>query len=95
MEVSINTTSDMISRKGIASGPILERFDQYRSIVKKQREMAFELQQHFEASDWIGISRSVQIIGSLSSMIRDDAAMILGKKPVIDASNPTNFSVYH
>lgn len=79
MEGSIELTSMTIEKRGFGSAEILDRFNQYRAILKKQREAAVLLEQHFEECNWAEVVRSVTIIDTLSAMIRDDAAMILGK----------------
>ncbi len=79
LERAILSARDTFSRTVVPPAGMLERIQVYETILAKQRSLADELCRHVTLGDWQEVSRHVQLINGLSSMIRDDAKEILAK----------------
>ncbi|MCB0360657.1 MAG: hypothetical protein KDD44_13510 [Bdellovibrionales bacterium] len=77
LERCITVTEEVLAKKPDVPAEVLARVQQYATIVRKQRELAGQLEAHLEAQNWAEVSRHVKIINGLSGMIRDDAQEIL------------------
>lgn len=77
LENAISSAKKTLERKSNCSLDLLDRVQNYEAILKKQRALAADLAIHVVKEDWKEVSRHVQIINGLSTMIRDDAREIL------------------
>lgn len=77
LERAIFAAKQTFEAKAIAPDGILERIQNYESILNKQRSLADELCRHATLGDWQEVNRHVQLINGLSAMIRDDAKEVL------------------
>ena len=77
LERCINLTKEVLAAKKSVPAEVIERVNQYSSIVARQRELAHGLKVHIDEQNWEEVARHVKLINGLSSMIRDDAQAIL------------------
>ncbi len=77
LEQAIESAKSTLAKKESVPGEILERIKSYDTILSKQRTLATSLCEHINSGNWDEVSRHVNLINGLSSMIRDDARAIL------------------
>lgn len=77
LDKCIELTKDVLSQKSEVPADVIQRVEQYSSIVNKQRGLAFRLRGFISEENWEEVSRHVKLINGLSTMIRDDAQAIL------------------
>lgn len=77
LERAIHGARETLASKITVPPEVLQRLSSYDSILSKQRTLAKSLCTFINNGDWDEVSRHVNIINGLSSLIRDDARAIL------------------
>ena len=77
LEKAIHSAKETLAARSELKGPIIDRLRSYDGILAKQRGLANELCGLMAEGDWEKVARHVNLINSLSAMIRDDAKAIL------------------
>ena len=77
LERAITGAKATLAQKESVPEEVIERINQYDSILEKQRNLAQSLCKHINDGEWDEVSRHVGLINGLSAMIRDDARAIL------------------
>ena len=77
LDRAIQTAKRTLYQRSSVPIEVMDRVDNYEEILLKQRSLALDLETHLKNESWIEVSRHIQLINGLSSMIRDDARDIL------------------
>jgi hypothetical protein len=77
LEQAIETATGLLNKKANPPQHILNRLDNYREILEKQKNLATALCGYAAIGSWDQVSRHIKIINGLSSMIRDDAREVI------------------
>ncbi len=77
LEVAIVSAKSTLASKSSIPADVIKRLDSYDGILASQRQYASTLSEHIKAGNWTEVPRLVNLINSLSGMIRDDARAIL------------------
>lgn len=78
LEKAIESARAAVSKRESPQQEVLDRLTMYEEILGKQRSLALDLGDHAARSNWPEVARHINIINSLSRMIRDDAREIVG-----------------
>ena len=92
LENAVSTAQNAALQKHPRSQDLLQRLDNYQSILHKQRRLAQRLCYYSGQRNWGEVSRHLRIINGLSQMIRDDAWDILGKPSVTSTAESASQS---
>jgi len=68
---------EVLEKQATVPESTVDKLSQYCDIVTKQRLLAIDLKTHLENNEWLEVSRNVQLIRGLASMIRDDVKALL------------------
>lgn len=77
LEESIQSAQRVLLDRGNAEPALEQRLRQYESMLLKQRQLAFDLNDLIENGSWEAVGRAVRIINGISTMLRDDARQAL------------------
>lgn len=77
LEQAITGAKRTLASKENVPAEIVTRLNSYDGILEKQRGLATRLCDHINKGNWDEVTRHVNLINGLSSMIRDDARAIL------------------
>lgn len=77
LEKAVNQARESLESQSNPPEEVLERIDNYENVLRRQRELAFELCRFAHNKEWEEVTRHIRLINGLSTMIRDDAKEIL------------------
>jgi len=92
LEKAITSARRTLAKKKSLDPELLCRIEVYENILRKQRMLAADLCGHVAVENWSEVSRHIQLINGLSSMIRDDAREVLtGLRPTLSTEEKEMF----
>lgn len=77
LEKAIESAKVTLNKRTSIPEDVLQRIGSYDEILRKQRTLAKTLCTSINQGDWSEVSRVVNLINGLSTLIRDDAKAIL------------------
>jgi hypothetical protein len=78
LEQSIAAAREVVLEQGQdGNGNLIARLEEYEKVLASQRSYAENMCRHAARKEWYEVSRHIQIINSLSRMIRDDAREVI------------------
>ena len=89
LETAIDQAKKTLGPKHNVPESVLERLGSYDTILNKQRKLAESLCKSIEGGNKAEQQRLVQLITSLSKMIRDDAKALLSSYSPSNTDKPT------
>lgn len=88
LEAAIMSAKNTLASKAAVPADVLKRLNSYDEILASQRKYASTLDEHIKAGNWTEVPRLVNLINSLSGMIRDDARAILSSLNLNSDASP-------
>jgi hypothetical protein len=77
LEQAIEGAKKTLAQRESVPEKVMTRLKSYDGILARQRTLAVSLCEHINKNNWDEVTRHVNLINGLSSMIRDDARAIL------------------
>lgn len=94
LEQSIRGTRVALLSKPSVPPRVFEHIDNYLEILSKQRKLAEELEVDLANKQFEKVARGVRIINGLSTMIKEDAQLLLDGPPKfsLEGTGPETYS---
>ena len=77
LECAIENAKNTLAKNSKVPEQVFERLNSYTTIISRQRDLAHTLGEHMRKGEVHEVVRHVSLINGLSSMIIDDARLIL------------------
>jgi len=87
LEEAIIQTKESVSLLSAGRPEILQRLACYEEVLKKQKTLAVNLQQHVDRQDWEQVTRFVELIRGSSLLIQLDTQSIIAGLQSNDTSS--------
>ncbi|MCB0345330.1 MAG: hypothetical protein KDD66_09430 [Bdellovibrionales bacterium] len=79
LERSVDLAKRAFASSAIVRNDLLDRVNQYDSVLHKQRQLVSQLTDCVEREDWPEVTRHIKLINGLSSLIHEDARSLIAE----------------